>query len=335
MPRRFAKPFVVVASGEDVGDRADVVIARHTPGLSRRIARRAGLAGSMTVNERVSRPSTIVGVGDRIGVHSVAAGESAPTTVEIVLATDDLIYVDKPAGMHTVALALGEPGCLATCVIDQYPECAAASTDPRDGGALHRLDRDTSGLVAFARSRDAWQRGRVALTGGGARKRYLALCHNVAAVWPPARPPEAPTNWLTSDTKLEPLSPNCVPWRDGSLAATPRTVCAPLGFGANRNRVAVRVDGHRARTVVAPATHTADGYTLCELDLETGHRHQARVHLAWIGMPIVGDTRYGPDTPAGRMMLHAVALDLGAAFPMETQVNTTSHIAIFGPFVSS
>ena len=85
------------------------------------------------------------------------------------------LVADKPAGMATHPLRADERGTLANAVAAEYPECAEASLDPREGGAVHRLDADTSGCVIFARDREAWETLRGQLTARTVEKVYLAL----------------------------------------------------------------------------------------------------------------------------------------------------------------
>ncbi|TPV96352.1 MAG: RluA family pseudouridine synthase [Myxococcales bacterium FL481] len=338
--------FHVVAGHDEAGDRADVVLARHTAGLSRRAVRQAALAGHLRIDGVKQPPSTRVRSGahvelvltDELDAAPAEPGDGlvAPRDGLVVLRiTDNFVYVDKPAGLHTTGRTPGDPDCLATRVACRYPECHSASPDPREGGALHRLDAATSGVVAFARHATAWSQGRTAFATGRVRKRYLALCHP-PPTWPPHGHDRGGLAWVRPVDPFTPLSAAIVPWRTpAALSRTAVSIDAPLGHGSNRDRVQVRVDGQPARSIIAPIADGPTGFLLCELHLVTGRRHQARVHTASLGMPIVGDPRYGDRDGATRLMLHAVALDLGRALPTETQVNTASHTDLFGPFVTA
>ena len=107
------------------------------------------------------------------------------------------------------------------------------------------------------------------------------------------------------------------------------SIDAPLGHGSDRSRVRVRADGVAAHTIVVPiaAGLTDDALAPARLAfvvrLHTGHRHQARVHLAHIGWPIVGDARYDPDHAhaTGPLMLHCARIDLSASCPGEPSVD--------------
>lgn len=279
------------AEDEDAGERADVVLGRALPGVSRRMARALGLEGRLRIDGRKAKPSTRVSPGMRLELEVRLRGEPPPLTV---LAEDEhFVFVDKPSGFHTHGLRPGERGTLSHAVALRFPECAQASPETREGGAVHRLDRDTSGVVAFARSRDAYVRARAAFTAGEVRKRYRAAC---AGSWPPTAPPDALSGWLV-DTEHE-----------GRPAVMIR---AALGRGTSPQTVAVRLDGQRATTTVWQVEHT-EQHVLVELALLTGRRHQARAHLTYVGLPIVGDPLYGRQDET-RLHLHAVLLDLRCA----------------------
>jgi 23S rRNA pseudouridine1911/1915/1917 synthase len=234
----------------------------------------------------------------------------------VLACTDAFVYVDKPPGLHTVARWPGDLACLAAAVARAHPECGSASPDPREAGAIHRLDRETSGVVAFARSRAAWNDARDALRSGEVGRRYVAACPAPEdLLWPPALPRRALPAWLGPGPSASPPLP--LPPLQPAPELSLR-VRAPLGHGPDRGRVAVRLDGQPAATLVQPRGLCAAGL-LCELELETGHRHQARVHLAWLGLPIRGDVRYG-GIPAARLHLHAARLDLSRVLATEVAV---------------
>jgi 23S rRNA pseudouridine1911/1915/1917 synthase len=310
----------------DVGERADVVLGRRIAGLSRRQARALGLAGKLRIDGHRRAPSTRVALGQRLELELGEAESSTELDIEPVAVTDDFVYVVKPAGVHTVALTPEQPGVLATAVAARWPECAAASEDPREGGAIHRLDRPTSGIVAFARSREVWQRARAGFGEGRVTKLYLAVCRPAQPdSWPPALPPGGLTGWIEPAEPLDFPDASLRPAHARVLSLDPVRIRAPLGRAPTTGRVAVRLDGRRAATVVQPIAESGDGaqFWLVRVRLETGLRHQARVHLAWIGLPIVGDVEYGEAESAAEstmIRLHAVVLDLSGVFRSEQPV---------------
>ena len=319
---------------EDVGERADVVLGRRIPGLSRRVARDLARAGKLRVDGRRCPPATRVALGQRLELElGLPEDAQAPglEDLQILATTARFVYVHKPAGVHAVARTPGQPGILATAVASRFPDCAGASEDPREGGAVHRLDRPTSGVVAFARSREIWARARAGFAEARVTKHYLAV--SVAAPetavaggqpWPPALPADGLQGWI------EPLtSPILMPEALASWSASTRELDLPpvriraALAKAGPTRSAVRLDGRRARTIVAPLARR-DRLWLLHLGLETGRRHQARVHLAWIGLPIQGDTTYAEDSQAqapASISLHACAIDLSGVFSGEGPIH--------------
>ena len=298
-----AEPIVVTARDEDAGCRADVVLGARVPGLSRRAARALALAGHLEIDGRPAAPAHRVRSGERLTLTPPAAPHAAPPLV-VLAVSERLVYVDKPAGLHTHRLRPGEPLALADLVAAAFPECAAASEDPREGGAVHRLDRGTSGVVAFARSPAVHAAARAGFAAGVVLKRYLALvtCPE-DLVWPPPA-----DRWCTPvDDTLE--------------------LRAPLGPGEQRSRMSVREGGQPSLSVIDRPEPRAGGQARVALELRTGRRHQARVHLAWLGLPIVGDELYG-GAPAQRLHLHAAQLDLGVFGPGEPAVTAPTPPAL-------
>ncbi|KIG16921.1 Ribosomal large subunit pseudouridine synthase D [Enhygromyxa salina] len=320
-----------VVTEADADERADVVLGRRVPALSRRQARSLARAGKLRVDGRRQPPATRVRVGQRLELDlELVEDLEAPALdqLELLASTEDFIYVHKPAGVHTVALTPAQPGVLATAVANAFPDCAEASEDPREAGAVHRLDRPTSGVVAFARSREVWSRARAGFSDERVAKRYLAVCTPATdpMPWPPPLPAGGLQGWLASADG------------PGDTGDFDRARMAAILDGTERldalagvrirsaigrdgpKRSAVRLDGRRASTVVVPLARHGHHW-LVHLLLETGRRHQARVHLAWVGLPILGDAVYGPKTTAGAAIhLHALELDLSGIFPGERLV---------------
>lgn len=297
---------LTVVDAADVGERADVVVGRHLPGVSRRVARKLGLEGHLFLDGRRIAPSARVESGARLTLRVARRGPPQPVTV--LECSERFVYVLKPAGMHTQRLRPDDASTLADAVALEHPECRRASPDLRQGGAVHRLDRDTTGVVAFARSLEAWRQARAGFRARSVLKVYRARVRAQpdAEPWPPQRVGLAPAG------EPAPEGPWSVPVDEGLRIA------APLGPGG-RHHVAVRDGGRPAVTLAWPLPGPASGDRDLLLRLVTGHRHQARVHLAWLGRPIVGDTAYG-GPPSSCMRLHAAVLDLSAACPGEPRV---------------
>lgn len=286
----MSAPIAVTVLAEDAGERADVVLGRRVSGLSRRVARDLAHAGHLRVDGEPAPAARRVRAGERLELHVPRVTAELPRLI-VLAATPRFVYVDKPAGVHTLRLRPDDPPALAEVVAAAFPECSAASREPREHGAVHRLDGGTSGVVAFARDPDAHAAARAAFSAGDARKCYLAVvtCPE-DLVWP-----GPPGRWRVPDGEV-------------------LEVRAPLGSGDAPSRVVVRRGGQASCSRVGRPVPLSGGRARVELDLRTGRRHQARVHLAWLDLPIVGDLAYG-GAPADRLYLHAASLDLGAVDP--------------------
>jgi len=233
----------------------------------------ANLSPNLPVESRLvaARKGERVRAGD---VFEVRQPDSLPLLqptpeqpLQILFEDDHLVAINKPAGLASHPLNAHEPATVASALIARFPSCAAASTDPREGGLVHRLDRETSGVLLAARSKDVWSRMRVLMGSSGCEKGYLALVEGMA-------PPEA---------QIE----------------------AAIGHGGPRGGRAVIGSGRGmlpARSVLSRITPIGTN-SLVHVRLVHGRFHQVRAHLAHIGFPIVGDATYG--TGVGPLHLHA------------------------------
>ena len=212
----------------------------------------------------------------------------------------EVIVVEKPAGVHAAPLRSAEGGTLLERVIESYPEVAEVpGIKAVEPGLLHRLDRETSGLVAIARTPAAFAALREIAARGGMRKEYLAAC---------ARP---------ADSRL--ADSEAIGAAFGrALRIASR--CAPYGSG--RRMVRVVLAGETRDKLLRSAT--PDSYSteaeiirqgpaalLLRARLDRGFRHQVRAHLSFLGFPILGDLLYGTPVPPGvieRLYLHASRL---------------------------
>jgi 23S rRNA pseudouridine1911/1915/1917 synthase len=188
---------------------------------------------------------------------------------------DDVIVIAKPAGLVVHPGAGHSSGTLANGLLARYPELATVGDEYRPG-IVHRLDRDTSGLMVVARSHPAYDALVAQLASRAVERHYTAL------VW-------------------------------GKLASPRGLIDAPIGRSeSRRTRMAVRDAGKAARTSYeVQREFDAPVCSLLECALETGRTHQIRVHLAAIGHPVVGDATYGgarQPLVLGRPFLHAAVL---------------------------
>ncbi len=276
----------VTLEAEGSGERLDVFVVRRCSGLSRSLVQRLIREGRVTVGGRPGRAGQRLERGDcvvarmRPDVPQPLRPEPIPLT--IVYEDADLLVVDKPAALTVHPAAGVRRGTLAAALLAYRPELAGVG-GPERPGIVHRLDRDTSGLLVVAKNEAAraalarqWKERQV-------EKGYLALVH-------------------------------------GRLEPPQGVIDAPIGRDArHRQRMAVVEGGRAARTAYRvrrylPAGQAGlpetprgrDVYSLVEVTLSTGRTHQIRVHFAALGHPLVGDRVYGrPSTVLRRQFLHA------------------------------
>ncbi len=212
------------------------------------------------MNGRAARPSQPIAAGDVVVACVVEEAPPEPTPqplpLHIVYEDDSILVVNKPAGL-VVHLAPGHPtDTLVNALLHHRPALAHAGLDPERPGIVHRLDRDTSGLLVVAANPAALRALQRDFARRDVEKHYLALAYGVVA------PLEA-------------------------------AIEAPIGRDpANRLRMAVVEGGRFARTEYRVLEHLP-GATLLDVNLLTGRTHQIRAHLAYLGHPVLGDIKYG------------------------------------------
>ena len=272
------------------------VSTRLAPEYSRSQVARMIKAGLVLVNGAAARASSGVRAGDRVDVAAAPAGamfdpstykEGDAPEIPVIFADDEIIVVNKPAGM-TVHPAPGHPaGTLVDALLARFPELAAMA-EP-DGvlrpGIVHRLDKDTSGVMVVARtpfSRMALSRQ---FKDRSVRKTYLAIVK-------------------------------------GEVARDQVTIERPVGrHPVERKRMSVRSNAPRDAVSHLTVLARFDGVdkedagtSLVRVKPDTGRMHQIRVHLASIGHPCLGDPLYGGKAVDGgffkRQALHALALSI-------------------------
>jgi len=260
------REFVVEESG---GERLDVYLAARIADLSRSSLQRLIDAAHVLVNASPARPSYKVQPGDRISVTVPPPEPSdiAPEQIalDILYEDDQIIVVNKPKGMTVHPAPGSKHGTLVNAILAHSDDLSGIGGVERPG-IVHRLDKDTSGLLVVAKTDAAHACLQEQLQGRTAERRYLAL------VWGEAKFNEA-------------------------------VVDAPIGrHPTDRQRMAVikETGRYRAREAVTNlrVLERLDGFTLLEAKLDTGRTHQIRVHCSFIGHPVVGDPVYGGTTRA-------------------------------------
>jgi len=265
-------------AAKDAGERLDVWLARQDPRLTRAQAQRAIRAGLVTVNGRPGRPGQSLQPGETIEwalpppTSSRLAAEPIP--LDIVFEDAALLVVNKPAGM-VVHPAPGHPsGTLVNALMHHCRQGLPATDDAGRPGLVHRLDKDTSGLLVVARTDAALRALQGQLSERTMSRRYLALVF-------------------------------------GNPRFERAEVDAPIGRDPhNRQRMAVLAPdsrhSHRPAFTELIVRERFPGMALIEARLRTGRTHQVRVHCAYGGHPVVGDPTYGPRSPSLRQFPPAV-----------------------------
>jgi len=274
-------PGTYTFSTDDVaGERLDLAVAKLT-GHSRTQSATLIATAKVTVDSRVERASFRCEPGATISVTIPAPpgreikGESIP--IRVAFEDDDVVVVDKPAGMVVHPAPGNWTGTLVNALMGRGQGLAAGG-GPERAGLVHRLDKETSGLLLVAKTDRAHRVLSAELAARRITRRYAGL------IW-------------------------------GHLDADHLTVDKPLGRDPNdRTRVTVREDGRQARTDFDRLARL-DATDLLRAHLHTGRTHQIRVHLASVGHPVVGDDTYGGgggrrlvDLPPKRHFLHAAWL---------------------------
>lgn len=276
----------VEVSAELVGRRLDAALAMALPGLSRTRVSQAIRAGRVSVNGRPAKASLMLELGMRISIHSpsapsarassASASQDAPA-LAVIYEDDHMLVVDKQAGVVVHPAPGHSTGTLVDALLAHAPDVEGGEDISRPG-IVHRLDKDTSGLLVIAKTAESHAALARQMKEHSMVKRYLVLVEGVVSV---------------SSGVVE-----------AAIGRDPR----------NRQRMTV-VDAARGGRDARTRFHVLEarrGRTLLEAQLETGRTHQIRVHLAAIHHPVVGDGVYGRPQPPlpPRQFLHAAHLEL-------------------------
>ena len=259
--------------------------ATDLSGLSRSHVQRLIAEGRLTLDGQPLRANAIVGGGETLELRIPPPRPAEPVAqpeipVDVVYEDDDLLIVDKPAGLVVHPSPGHDAGTLVNALLGRGADLAPGGiAGVQRPGIVHRLDRDTSGLLMVARTDAAQASLQAQLKARRIKKTYLALVQ-------------------------------------GSVSAAVGRIEAPIGRDPGRRTRMAVVPGGRASTTGYRVRERFTGWTLLELDLVTGRTHQIRVHLEAIGHPVAGDPIYGNGTsrrgPDGleRLFLHAWRLEL-------------------------
>lgn len=296
--------------------RLDKALARDAPdaaALSRTRIARLIADGAVAVNgSLVTSPKARVQEGDEVRIHLTEAEEShigpEPIPIEIVYEDATLIVVNKPAGM-VVHPAPGTPsGTLVNALLHHCGDSLSGVGGVRRPGIVHRIDKDTSGLLVVAKTDAAHHRLAAQFAAHRVERHYTALCHGV---------PDA------NDPRL--LGQRGVSFEPGNILKITTRLAR---HGTDRQRQAVLFDTGRhavTRVRVVERFGTPPSLALLDCWLETGRTHQIRVHMAHAGHGLVGDPVYG-----GRRKPPARALGATAAAALAGFHRQALHAATLG-----
>jgi 23S rRNA pseudouridine1911/1915/1917 synthase len=269
------EPEVKILQVTESAIRLDKYLAKEYPDLSRSCLQKLIEQGYIELNGRRARASQKLNVGDEIYVSlppptpvSLAA-ESVP--LDVIYEDDDLLLIDKPAGLVVHPSPGHTAHTLVNALLARCPDLAKFG-DAMRPGIVHRLDRDTSGLMIVAKNSAAQQ-------------------------------------YLINQFKARSVSKGYLVLVKGKLIPSQGIIDASVGRDPyNRKRMAVISGGRQARTRYKVKDYLGD-YTLLEVITETGRTHQIRVHLSAIGYPVVGDPVYGVRSAyVKRQFVHAYRL---------------------------
>jgi 23S rRNA pseudouridine1911/1915/1917 synthase len=275
-----------IVAPEQSGTRLDVFLARHMPDWSRSQIQRQIKCGSVSIGPgTVYKAGEVVAPGDRVAIRAArhelrAAPEDLP--LNIIYEDDDLLVVNKPAGMIVHVGAGVRSGTLVNALLHHVAKLSTVGGELRPG-IVHRLDRMTSGLVVVAKNNSAHRELSAQFKSREVRKTYVALVHGR----------------VTNDRGEISMSVGRDPKR--------RVRMKSGGIGAREASTGYRL--------LRRFRH----FTLLEVEPRTGRTHQIRLHLSSIGHPVVGDTLYGApsrlrlegeEKTIARNFLHAAALEL-------------------------
>lgn len=257
------------------GQRLDVFLAAHVRDLTRAQAQKFIDDKKVLINKAASKPGHKLRLGDVIEVElpreepSYLCPENIP--LDVLYSDEHIIVINKPAGLTVHPGAGIQSGTLVNALLFHFPAIKKVG-HPERPGIVHRLDKETSGVMVVARSEKAYTELKRQFKAREVEKIYLGL------VWGQIQVAEGRIDW--------------------ALGRHPK----------HRQRISIRTKKPREALTLYSVKKILDDFTLLEIKPVTGRTHQIRVHFAAAGHPVVGDPRYGGQDRArkfSRLYLHA------------------------------
>jgi 23S rRNA pseudouridine1911/1915/1917 synthase len=274
-------PFSFSALDEHAGERLDNVIAMQVPGCSRSMAAVLIRDGQIRVRNEIKKPGYRVKTGDiisgRIPAPEPISCEPEAITLNILYEDDDIVVINKPAGMVVHPAPGHFSGTLVNAILHHCPKLEGIGGKIRPG-IVHRLDKDTSGILVIAKTVSAQAHLSAQFKDRALQKTYLALV-------------------------------------SGGMKTASGVIDLPIGrHPVDRKKMSVLSKRHRDARTLWRVKELFDAASFLEIEIKTGRTHQIRVHCASMQHPVVGDSVYGyrnSGTLSGvlktvtRQMLHA------------------------------
>lgn len=267
------------AGPDDAGARLDAYLAKGSLAPSRSFAAKMILEGRVLVNGRKAKPSSRLSEGDTVEVdmpeRPAPCGIAAESMDLVVVYEDEhLMVIDKPKGLAVHPGAGRSSGTLVNALLGRPGSLSSIGGEERPG-IVHRLDKDTSGLMMVAKTDVAHIRLSADLAARKVKRTYVAIVR-------------------------------------GRFSEESGRIEVPIGRSPiDRKKMAASPTGRNAVTSFK-VLERFEGYTLLELRLQTGRTHQIRVHMGYIGHPVAGDVQYGGaegELGLGSQALHAARLE--------------------------
>lgn len=269
------EPLVLLVEAEQAQQRIDKFLALSLPNMTRSGLQKLLADGAVLLDGKEAQKNDKVKPGDRVEVYipepKPMEAEAQDIPLDIVYEDEDLLVVDKPRGMVVHPAAGHQDGTLVNALLAHCGDSLSGINGVLRPGIVHRIDKDTSGLLIVAKNDAAHQHLAEQIKVHSFTRQYQAVVH-------------------------------------GTVKQDSGVVRLPIGrHKTDRKRMAVVSQGGKEAVTHYQIVHRYVGYTHLLLTLETGRTHQIRVHMAHMGHPVAGDPVYGPKKPAlaGGQCLHA------------------------------